>query len=679
MEHKRMACWWIRWEDLNWPSPDARDRVKMRAAEYAKAKVTDVVIFGTHFRWDFLPYFELLHDYIAAVCEELHSYGIRLIDHHSVNLVHRYHTREEMRHVMLDSGPHLPFSPSFEAAETWEWKGKRLNDWRMINVVTGKPHYFEQYAGEGFCYRNPDFTEAYLDYAKKLKRDTGIDGLMADDTVHYARINTCGCAYCRAELKRRTGVDLPSYQDQSFWGNWDNPAWKAWLDLRLDACGDFQKALSEAMPEGFELMSCGGGGSNPAGALFSSDPRQFLRGCTYTNLELSGNTPPYKHDPVTINNPISYAMINASHHQAAGRETGAGSFGTGYGFTRDTANIIWAVNKVLGADCWFSTLKDRLGLPDHILKTLPDEPECISSAFHYEAEHPELFNGTSIAAGAVYFSYETRNHSYFGSHIKGYSFDYSAALKAMFRHGISVHTVFDFPKDPSVYPVVLLVSPLLMTDHEKTAMNAYLSAGGKVIATGPADLDDCRFEWNFPNRTTSDPIGFFPTIRDGVWHNPAAWEKEEVPQSEGKNAWQNPREGFFYHPFRFSDPRVTEDAVSRFAACARRLPVKVLESEGYYATMLGDEKGITVHFLAADYDTDIDHHLDEIRFHRSRMNYINKVEPIGIGDHISVKAPSKPSVFSPFTEAQPKAAEFDGVWRIELPKKASYIILRFEK
>ena len=164
------------------------------------------MFFGAHFRWDFLPVFPLLHDYIATVAEELHKYGVKLFDHHSVNLVHRYSTREEMRRVMRDSGPHLPFSPTWEAAASWQYKGKLLNDWRMIDVKNGKPLYFPQYTAEGFCHRNPEFQEAYQDYVKYLISETGIDGLSADDAMYFMQYNACGCEHCRAELQRRAGI-----------------------------------------------------------------------------------------------------------------------------------------------------------------------------------------------------------------------------------------------------------------------------------------------------------------------------------------------------------------------------------------------------------------------------------------------------------------------------------------
>ncbi|MBE6534431.1 MAG: hypothetical protein E7678_05645, partial [Ruminococcaceae bacterium] len=167
------------------------ERIKTKAEKFAKANITTAMIYGCHFRWDYMPYFTILQDYLATVASELAKYGIELIDHHSVSLVHRYDTVEEMRHVMVHSNVHIPFSPSREMAKTWEYQGKRLNDWRMIDVRDGKPLHLPQYAAEGFCHRNPEFMEAYQDYAVKLVRDTGIKGLMADDTTYFTGYSSC--------------------------------------------------------------------------------------------------------------------------------------------------------------------------------------------------------------------------------------------------------------------------------------------------------------------------------------------------------------------------------------------------------------------------------------------------------------------------------------------------------
>lgn len=679
MEHKRLAAWWLTWEDLNWPNVDNLDRIKARADKLAQANVTDAVIFGTHFRWDYLPFFPLLHDYLAEVAQQLHQRNVRLIDHHSVNLIHRYSTREEMRHVMLHSGPHLPFSPSWEAAATWEYNGSRLNDWRMLDVKTGKPLWYPQYASEGFCLRNPEFIEAYQKYVKQLLADTGIDGLMADDPIHYMHFNSCACPHCRAELKRRAGIELPAIEDQSFWGNWDNPAWKHWIDLRFDATGEFMKAVADVLPENFPLCSCGASSAGAHMPAAASDARKFLEGANYVNLEMSGNTPPYKHDPVTVNMSIGARIVNASHHQAAARDKEVRCYGTGYGFTEVSGNIIWAVNKMLDADCWFATLKARLGLPDHILKQLPDEGDIIGRAFTYEKEHPELFGGEQVGQLAVYFSYETRNHTCFGSHRKGYSNDYQATLEALFRAGISAHTVFEFPKDTTRYPLVLVPSPLSMTEEEREQMKGYLAAGGKVVITGPCALAECANSWNLPNRPQCAPEAFFSTIRDGVWIKTADWTTEEYGPCPDPMEWQQPMEGLYYNPGRIFEGTVEAEVVKLCSEYANKMPLQVLEADGYYVTMFRSGEEMILHFLAADYDVDIDHHLDEIRFHRSRVNFVNKVEPVGVTGQIRIASKAAPKVYLPFHEEEAGVELKDGVCTVSLPDKCSYAVVRFTK
>lgn len=679
-DKKRIVNWWMRWEDLNWPSHDGLDRIKERAEKLAEANVTTAMLFGAHFRWDFMPYFTLLHDYIATVTEELHKYGIEFYDRHSVNLIHRYDTREEMRHVMLHSGPHLPFSPSREAAASWEYKGSRLNDWRMIDVRTNEPLYYPQYAGEGFCYRNPDYIEAYKDYVKTLIADTGIDGLAAEDPVHYMHYISCGCPHCRAELKKRTGIDLPPMEDRNFWGNWDNPAWREWIDLRYDSGSEFFEKLKPVFPENFVVTTCGANSASPSANGKASDARTFLSGSNYVHSEMSGNTPPYKHDDVTVNIPLSDRMSTASHHQAVAREKGVRCFTTGYGFTEPSANIIWAVNKVLDVDCCFSTLKDRLGLPGHILKELPDE-EVIGKAFGFEKDHPELFNGEQIGQIGVYFSYETQRHTCFGNMFKGYYADYSEALNLLFKKGINAHTVFTFPENTKEYPVIVVASVAAMLDEEKDALRKYIANGGKVIVTGPTPLEECENNWQLPTKPDiEEPSKFFSTIANGVWHRHADWiTKTKLEPSTEANEWRKVSEGLFYNPHRLMDGEISDSYLELCEQYIRPLPLKVVEAEGYLITMFESKDSITVQLLAEDYDVDIDHELDEMRFHRSRVNYVNKVEPIGITDKVQIATEMIPDVYMPFTDGEAKLQKDGIVWTITAPEKCAYMIIKFSK
>ena len=275
----------------------------------------------------------------------------------------------------------------------------------MLDVKTGKPLWFPQYTAEGFCHRNPEFREAYQDYAKYLIAETGIDGLSADDAMYFMQYNACGCKYCREALQNRAGIDLPPVSDKNFWGNWENPAWHHWLDLRFEAAGEFYEQLREVLPEDFMLTGCGSNSASANSLMNATDARTFLRGWNYVNMEMSGNTPPYKHDKLTTNIAVAERLGNASHHQAVAREKGVGAFSTGFAHSTKQANVVWSVSKMLGADAWIGTLKTRLGLPWHILNTLPNEQDILTQAFGFEKSHEELFQGELAGQLGVYFSY----------------------------------------------------------------------------------------------------------------------------------------------------------------------------------------------------------------------------------------------------------------------------------
>ena len=677
-ESHRIATWWFHLPDLQWPDPDNRDKVRRRAAAYAEADVSAAMLFGAHFRWDWLPFFPLLHDYIATVAEELHGYGIKLFDHHSVSLVHRYTTREEMRHVMEDSQPHLPFSPTFEAAECWNWRGRKLNDWRIIDVSTRKPLWHPQYTAEGFCPNNPEYRKSYQEYVAYLISETGIDGLSADDARYFYGYNACACEHCRAELQKRAGIDLPPVEDSDFWGNWDNPAWRTWLDLRYDTMGNFYEELAKTLPEGFMLTGCGAASAGPGALMNACDARVLRRGWNYINMELVGNTPPYKHDPVTGNSPFAQRIAHSSHHQSAAREGGIRAFCTAFAHSTESANHAWALCKLLDADAWIGTLKTRLGLPRSITDTLPCEEDIVGEAFGFEAKHPELFQGETAGQLGVYFSDETRNHTMFGNLKKGYSRDYEEAVQLLFANGLCPHTLFSFPESTEKYPVILLSSVAKFTEKEKEDLKRYLDAGGKIVATGPTAVEGCKNSWKLPNRLDVPANEFFPTVPDGVHVKQPDWFlNREINPSEDENAWQTPSEGVWYHPHRLGETNA-EELLELVRKLVKPLPVEVSAAKGYFCTMREDGDRVIAQLLAADYDVDINHELDRIRTHRSRVNLLTTIKPIGIDRTISFKTHKTPTVYTPFNKEAAVVEKEGDKLRITLPENCSYTIISFE-
>ena len=89
------------------------------------------------------------------------------------------------------------------------------------------------------------------------------------------------------------------------------------------------------------------------------------------------------------------------------------------------------------------------------------------------------------------------------------------------------------------------------------------------------------------------------------------------------------------------------------------------------------EVGITVHLLAADYDTDIDHHPDEIRYHRSRINCVNAVESIGVARVIRMDSKIKPEVYLPLNDTSAHVDVDEGGCTVHLSEKCSYVLMHF--
>ena len=279
------------------------------------------------------------------------------------------------------------------------------------------------------------------------------------------------------------------------------------VDIGIDRVKEILKDAIYEICKDISLSSvycfAGIAGGDSAGAISvhsAFDGRKNSQATKYVNIELTGNTPPYKGDEGTWNTTIEERFPSASHHQTVATEKGIRAFGTGFAFTEVSANILWALNKMLGSDVWVITLKTRLGLLESVLATLPDEQHIVGKSFGFEAKHPEIFEGNLVGQMGVYFSYETRDHTMFGALNQGYSKDFLKVLNMLFKGGICPHTVFEFPEDANKYPVILVPSPYKMLQSELDAMNTYISNGGKVIVCGPSAIPQCDSKWTLENK-----------------------------------------------------------------------------------------------------------------------------------------------------------------------------------
>ena len=451
------------------------DNIRRRADRCAASGVNCCILFGSHFRWDFMPLWERLHDLLRFIATELHERQMVLFDHHSSVLTHRPRDLHEALNIWRRNRHHVPFYPSRESAAKMEFAGSRLNDWRMTDVETGEPAYLPAYNAEQFCMNNPDFQRAYVHYLKRLLPETGIDGLMSDDGIFYGGWRVCACAHCKERFNREYGHRLPPVRDTAFWGNRGSKAFRDWITMRFQSCGDFLAIVKSALPSLFPLLTCcssSDGFRMPAHGMSYQD---FARSCDLVLLEMTGSTPTLAG---TWDERIPSQLLHlgiATQHQVP-------CIGLGYGFFPDTAFFIWALNKFLGSDSWFSTLKGRLGGSQDQIDALPDDSELVGEGYNWEQAHPRLFAGELEADTNLFFSRCTRD--YYSQCSEDYVSDYQAGCFALLKANVSYRVVTEIPRPGKVRHLILSSAACLSVDQHKQ-LAEFMKAGGTVIASGP--------------------------------------------------------------------------------------------------------------------------------------------------------------------------------------------------
>ena len=160
----RAASWWCTLEDILWPQKKITDRIKRRAEAFSNAGIDTAINFGFHIRFDFSNYFGQLHGYYANVCEELHKYDIKFLDHYSCNHVERPRGEDEFRKLHKGQRHHILLFHDPVAAAYAQYEGHLFNDLCETDIRDGSRGYARQYQLEVFCHNNPGF----LDMHKKL-------------------------------------------------------------------------------------------------------------------------------------------------------------------------------------------------------------------------------------------------------------------------------------------------------------------------------------------------------------------------------------------------------------------------------------------------------------------------------------------------------------------------------
>lgn len=256
-QDKYGVFWYNEPEICHWKQKD----FDAKAEEFAATGINIVMTFScTHFRWNFYPWWDKINLALAKMVKACHKYNIRVVEHHSCHLTRNPRTAKdwklldrinEIRHGSLEMFPGLRH---FIAAGDPEIRpGVYLSDCRQIDGRDGD-FALTTYGGYGHCFNNPHFQAAYFDYLESIYR-TGVDGIMTDD-IAYKDFNACACPFCKEKFKASTGYDLPGPADWGrFHGNYNDPAFLAWVKFRMDSTNAFQRAVSaHAAKLGYNML-----------------------------------------------------------------------------------------------------------------------------------------------------------------------------------------------------------------------------------------------------------------------------------------------------------------------------------------------------------------------------------------------------------------------------------------
>ncbi|MCQ2402629.1 MAG: hypothetical protein MJ202_02740 [Lentisphaeria bacterium] len=606
----RATSQWFTWEDLDFPNPGVERRIAANAAASSVAGVEFVVLFGFHFRWDFVSCFDVVHKLIAFTVAEYHKYGIKVIDHHSAVLTYRPRTWEDRVANFSKNHHHVPMTPDPGFIECLSYEGSRLNDWREIRTDTGRPVYLEAYHAEVFCTRNEHFRKAYLSYVKRLVAETGVDGLMCDDVGHYGHWGSCGCPFCRAEFRRRSGAELPPPDDWSFWGDYGNPLFRSWVWQRHQDGRDFLECVRQALGPDKLLTSCCSssmGKYNDPGAL---DMAHWNASLNLVMLEMCGSV---TGGMEAMESRIPDILLN----QGIAQRRDLSCLGLGYAYYPDEGFLVWSLNRFFNSDIWISTHKTRLGITVEEQRKMPDEPEIVREAYSFEASHSELFALEDTAKVAVYYSPAAR--SFQGDSPEDYSLPLKNVIVALFRADIPCTVTTVIPESST--PKVLLLSDCdVLSREEQAALDRYRADGGVVVALGMlGNLDESGAPSSTPylerygirQKPMQVPRGVLPKERASFFQ-PWGWTPERDEPGQVEFSCENGLEktdfpefflldrNFFWTPCRALCMEKLASLMPMIRSLAPRdLDVECPDEVRYH--VYRDAKGaFVVHFLPTD-------------------------------------------------------------------------------
>ncbi|HET6487596.1 MAG TPA: hypothetical protein VFH83_14310 [Spirochaetia bacterium] len=492
---RRLASWWTVLEDILYPEKRIRDKILRRAEGLAEARIDSVVQFGFHTRFDFIPYFGALHAYHAAVAEELHRFGIRFIEHFSCNVIARPRDAADRERYHRAQRHHVALYPDLVARPTLAYEGYRVDSLRSVTVTTGLPSYAAQYQCELLCHANPDFRAMTQAYLRRYLSEVPVDGIEVDDMAIYDGFLSCGCQHCRERFRRETGLELPPVDDRRFWGdtsrspllwgNYDNPDFRAWVQMRLAATSEHFGLIRQTVGSHLRLTTCS---SNTGPILMNAFGMRYESLAAQVNLILLENN---GIDVSAADWPRTEpeAMLQKSYAQSRG---GLPVVALSYANCADGAYLGWAIARFWGVSNWTSTLVQGLAEdPPGLLES----SQYVAAFNRWDLENGDLDVREIAPATEVYLAY-SRHGKENGLRLPD-GRDVWERISQWSRALLARNVSYQFIREDTLGDAmerleapVILESCACLSDRQADGIIEHARRGGRLILRGPLGTRD---------------------------------------------------------------------------------------------------------------------------------------------------------------------------------------------
>lgn len=491
----RVASWWCGIEDLQWSQKSIIDKIKYRAEAFEKAKIDTAINFGFHIRFDFSNYFGQLHGYYANVCEELHKYGIKFMDHYSCNHVERPRGESEFKRLHRIQRHHTLLFHDPVAARYAQYEGYFFQDICQVDLRDGNRGYTPIYQFETFCHNNPAFLDMHAKYLQRLTKEVPFDGYQVDDMCDYAGLRVCGCNYCRERLRKDYGHEIPPYGDQSFFGtmkndfdggNYENPAFRDWMRMRADSVADHVKMVKSIIGKK-PLMTC----------VSSSGPIR-LNSLTLNLEKMSPHLDFFMLENVGINvTCVDWVRMDAEalHQKDIAEKRGnAPAMATSYTIYEKGAYLGWGLSRFWGVANWSSTLNGRL---EEDPADMMENYAVINSYNNWEVQNSALNyrDGKDLVEVRLISSIYCKDNGWRDAD----GWEQWDKVKAWSAHLVQDNTGYRFVRSEELSDDATLSkekTPLIIdgigcvSDRQFNAISKYLAKGGKAWLALPFGTHD---------------------------------------------------------------------------------------------------------------------------------------------------------------------------------------------